>query len=72
MNYNINNICKLLDKIFKVGFITEKDILNIKLEDLNKISDVSAIDIQILIDLKKAIKSKRIIAFLSGEERKED
>lgn len=70
--YNLSNITKLLEKIFNAGFIDEKGILAIQLEDLEKIPDISSTDISIIIDLKRAIKSKKLIAFLScNEERKE-
>ncbi len=68
MNYNLYDITKLLDKIFKVGFNTEKDILSIQLNDLTKIKDISSKEIIILIDLKQAIKDKKLIAFLHGKE----
>ena len=64
--YNFNQITKTLDKIFNSGFNTEKKILNIKLEDLEKIKDITSIDMNIIISLKKAIKDKTLIAFLSG------
>ena len=71
--YNVIKIAKLLDKIFKAGFNTEKEILLINLEDLQKIPGISGTDIKILVDLKKAIKSKKLIAFFSGiEERNEE
>ena len=66
--YNLSQITKVLEKIFKAGFKTEKDILNIKLDDLTKIQDVNGNEIIILLDLKKAIKNKQIIAFLSNSE----
>ncbi|MBE6153815.1 MAG: hypothetical protein E7166_06305 [Firmicutes bacterium] len=66
--YNVIKIAKLLDKIFKAGFNTEKEILLINLEDLQKIPGISGTDIKILVDLKKAIKSKKLIAFFSGIE----
>ncbi len=72
MKYNFNNITKLLDKIFKAGFNTEKDILSIKLKDLSKLPDLTSTDIIILLDLKQAIKNKKIIAFLNGKERNEE
>ena len=69
--YNLSQITKVLEKIFKAGFKTEKDILNIKLDDLTRIQDVNGNEIIILLDLKKAIKNRQIIAFLSNsEERK--
>lgn len=64
---------KLLEKMFKAGFNDEKNILAIQLEDLEKIPDISSTDITIIIELKKAIKTRRIIAFLSCiDEKKED
>ena len=66
--YNLSQITKVLEKIFKAGFKTEKDILNIKLDDLTRIQDVNDNEIIILLDLKKAIKNRQIIAFLSNSE----
>ena len=66
--YNFNQITKLLEKLFKAGFNDEKNILAIQLDDLEKIQDISSTDITIIIELKKAIKSKKIIAFLNCNE----
>ena len=66
--YNLSQITKVLEKIFKAGFKTEKDILNIKLDDLTRIQDVNSNEIIILLDLKKAIKNRQIIAFLSNSD----
>ncbi len=70
--YNFNQLTKLLEKIFKAGFTDEKGILAIQLDDLEKISDISSTDITIILELKKAIKSRKIIAFLSCNEEKEE
>lgn len=70
--YNLSNITKLLEKLFKAGFDTEKDILMMSLEDLTKIPDISSLEITIILDLKKAIKSKKMIAFLSGTNEKKE
>ena len=70
--YNFNQATKLLEKLFKSGFNDEKSILGIQLDDLEKIQDISSSDITIILELKKAIKSRKIIAFLNCEnERKE-
>ena len=66
--YNLSQITKVLEKIFKAGFKNEKDILNIKLDDLTRIQDINGNEIIILLDLKKAIKNSQIIAFLSNSE----
>ena len=73
VKYNFLQITKLLEKLFKIGFKDEKSIRNIGLEDLEKIPDISSTDITIILELKKAIRNKKIIAFLSsGEEKKEE
>lgn len=66
--YNLSQITKVLEKIFTAGFKTEKDILNIKLDDLTRIQDINGNEIIILLDLKKAIKNRQIIAFLSNSD----
>lgn len=70
--FNFLQISKLLEKLFKSGFTDEKTILNIQLEDLVKINDISNNEIAILLDLKRAIRNKKIIAFLSGIEEKKE
>lgn len=70
--YNLTNITKLLERIFNVGFTDEKSILSIQLEDLEKIPDITPIDIKIILDLKKAIKNKKMIAFLCCKKESEE
>lgn len=70
--YDLLEITKLLNKIFKAGFLDEKTILAIDITDLEKIEDITSKDISILLELKKAIKGKRIIAFLSCNYERED
>ena len=70
--YNLTNITKLLERIFNVGFTDEKSILAIQLEDLEKIPDITPMDIKIILDLKKAIKSKKMIAFLCCKKESEE
>ena len=70
--FNTLVIAKTLDKLFSKGFNTEKTILAMTMEDLGKLPDVSANDMAIIIDLKRAIKSKQIISFLSGYEEKKN
>lgn len=72
MDKSFNQITKVLEKVFKAGFKTEKDILSIQLDDLVKISDISGPEIMIIIELKKAIKTRNLIAFLSGSNEKKE
>lgn len=66
--YTITQIAKSLDKLFSAGFKTDKSILALQLEDLEKLPEVSIQDIGIIVCYKKAIKNKKITEFLAGEE----
>lgn len=68
--YNLMQITKTLEKIFKAGFTDDKSILAIKLEDIVRMEDMSSTDLNILMDLKSAIKEKKVIKFLSRSEDK--
>lgn len=68
--YNLSQITKTLEKLFSAGFNTDKKILAMKLEDLEKISNLTSSEMMIIIDFKRAIKNRQIITFLSGYKEK--
>lgn len=68
--YNLSQITKTLEKLFEVGFNTDKKILALKLEDLTKISNLQNNETMIIIEFKNAVKNKKIIEFLSGYKEK--
>ena len=68
--YNLGQITKTLEKLFEAGFNTDKKILAMKLEDLEKINNLTSSEMMIIIDFKRAIKNRQIISFLSGYKEK--
>ena len=68
--YNLGQITKTLEKLFSAGFNTDKKILAMKLEDLEKINNLTSSEMMIIIDFKRAIKNRQIISFLSGYKEK--
>ena len=60
---------KTIEKLFNAGFNTDKKIISLRLEDLNKITNLQANETAIIIEFKNAVKSKQIINFLSGGEK---
>ena len=68
--YNLGQITKTLEKIFGAGFNTDKKILAMKLEDLEKLNNLTSSEMMIIIDFKRAIKNRQIITFLSGYKEK--
>ena len=55
-NYNLSQITKTLNSLFNAGFNTEKSILAIKLEDLEKIKDIVFIE-YIMIKIKEIVNN---------------
>ena len=68
MNQKLNQKFKALDKLFEAGFTNEKSILNMKLDDLLKMPNLTTIEVNIIIELKRSIKDKTIITFLSNSK----
>ena len=68
MNKILNQKFKALDKLFEAGFIDEKSILKMQMEDFLKLSQFSTVDINLIIKFKQAIKEKNIVAFLSNNK----
>ena len=70
MYVEVKNITKTLEKLFGAGFNTDKKILAMKLEDLEKLNNLTSSEMMIIIDFKRAIKNRQIISFLSGYKEK--
>ena len=68
--YNLGQITKTLEKLFGAGFNTDKKIRAMKLEDLEKLNNLTSSEMMIIIDFKRAIKNRQIISFLSGYKEK--
>ncbi len=69
-NYSLTQITKTLEKLFSAGFNSDKTILAMKIEDLEKIPNLQSNEALIIIDFKKAVKNKQVVAFLSGNNQK--
>ena len=68
LNQKLNQKFKALDKLFEAGFADEKSILNMKLDDLLKMPNLTTIEVNVIIRFKQAIKDKNIVAFLSDNK----
>lgn len=62
--YNINQISNMVKKLADMGIDTEKAILNMTFEDLDKFQKYTIVDIRNLISLRKIIKENKNALFL--------
>ena len=66
-----NKKIKFLNKILASGSTTEKEIQQIKLEDIINKPGIKIDDLKELIDLQSAIKSKNLFEYLLEEKKSE-
>ncbi len=62
--YNINQISKMIERLAEAGINTEKAIVNMTFEDLEKIPNYTMKDIKTIISLRKAIRANKKALFL--------
>lgn len=68
--YNLNQIQKMIDRLAEIGIKTEKAILEMKFEDLEKFPSYTLTDIKTLIIIRKIATENRkaLLIFLRDEE----
>ena len=67
--YNIAKLQKMIERLAEIGINTEKAILNMQFEDLEKMPNYTITDIKTLVILRKAIrKNKKALFLFLGEE----
>lgn len=60
---------KVLNKLFGAGISGEKDVLALGLADIAAMTSISKNEISVICELQNAIKSNRVISFLTDSER---
>lgn len=74
MKSNIMSIAKSLEKLFNAGYIDEKEISVLKVEEVVlKVPDLNIQDLHTIISFKHALRRKKedILKFLVGIEETE-
>lgn len=65
----LNTIFKIFEKLFEAGFKTDKDILKMQMSDITKINGgLSSQELVYVLEIQNAIKSKKLIPYMSGIE----
>ena len=60
---------KVLNKVFEAGFIEEKAIAAMTMDDILSIQGITVAEIGIINDLQKSIKANKVISFLAEVQR---
>lgn len=58
-----------LGKLMEAGFTDEKSIVDMTMEDMLNLPNISVAEMGLISGLKKAIKSNKVISYLGGEEQ---
>ena len=62
-----NKAIKVLQRLFDAGYGTEKEIVNMTMDEMLALPGVNVADLCIISELQKSIKAKKVISYLSGK-----
>ena len=63
---------KVLDKLIREGYNTDKKIIDLKVEDLIQHTNFNRTELTIAIGIKNALANKKIITFLCNNQANEN
>ena len=58
---------KVLQRLFDAGYGTEKEIVNMTMDEMLALPGVNVADLCIISELQKSIKTNKVISYLSGK-----
>ena len=64
-----NKAVKTIAKLMEEGFVTEKDIQAMTIDEILLLPGISVGEIGMINELQKAIKANKVISYLGGEEK---
>ena len=56
---------KVIQRLFDAGYGTEKEIVNMTIDEILALSGVNVADLCIISELQKSIKTNKVISYLS-------
>lgn len=60
---------KVLQRLFDAGYGTEKEIVNMTMDEMLALPGVNVADLCIISELQKSIKTNKVISYLSGKQK---
>lgn len=71
--YTLNQILKILEKLFEKDITTSKQFKDLKWDNLEKLDkNLTPIEKSFIMDFRNAVIKKKIIEFLAGKDIEED
>ena len=62
---------RILNKLFTQGYVSEKQIADLTVTEIFALPGINIAEIEKISQLQKAVKQKKVIAFLAGVKEKE-
>ena len=59
---------KLLNKLFQAGYIDEKSVTAMSMDDILELPGINVSEIALINELQKSIKTGRLLSFLGGDK----
>lgn len=64
--YTFQQKIKVLGKVIEAGHNTEKKLAQLSIEDILKIPNITILEINIITEIQKSVKSKSLITYLGN------
>ena len=64
----LNNKMKVLSKLFSAGCNTEKQLQDLKMEDILSIPGITVPEMKEITELQKQVKNKTLYSYLGGAD----
>lgn len=69
-SYSINQITKMINKLFDEGITTDKQVINLTYAKMKDFKNISPIEKLMILEYSEALKQKEITPFLCGKRLK--
>ena len=63
----LNNKMKVLSKLFSAGCNTEKQLQDLKMEDILSIPGITVPEMKEITEIQKQVKNKTLFSYLGGD-----
>lgn len=58
---------RVMNRVFEAGFKDEKSVAGMSMDDILALQGITVPDIVIINDLQKAVKTNKVVSYLSGQ-----
>lgn len=71
-SYSINQIARVVGKLYDEGITTDKDVINLTYAKMKDFKEISPLEKLVILEYSEALKQREITSFLCGKKIKKN